>query len=254
MQTLFMLSDSQFREVGAILEPKRRKRKVALQVVLSGIVYLLDNGCKWERLPPAYGNYKLVWYYFNKWMRFGVLEEALSILTRKLRTAQGRAAEPSLVIIDSQSVKTTAGTSDEVGYDAGKKIKGRKRHLATDTKGNVMATGVTAASVHDKTGARVLADELTDNHGIRKVVADGAYKGIPPFDAGGRIQWQVVEKKATGGRFKVLPVRWVVERTFAWLGNFRRLSKDYEKTVLMSKAMLLMAAIIITLRKLTNYF
>lgn len=252
MQTLIMLPDSQFGEVSAILEPKGRRRKVALRVILSGIVYLLDNGCKWQRLPPQYGNYKTVWYYFNKWMRFGVLEEALRLLTQKQRTAQGRSAEPSLVIVDSQSVKTPAFTGDEVGYDAGKKIKGRKRHLAVDTQGNVVAAGVTAASVHDKTGARVVADELADIQTVKKVVADGAYKGVPPFDGGGRIHWQIVEKKATGGRFKVLPVRWVVERTFAWLQNFRRLAKDYEKTVMMSKAMIIMSAIVITLRKLTN--
>lgn len=249
-----MLTDSQFSEISAILEPKLRRRKASLQVIVSGIVYLLENGCKWEGLPPLYGNYKLVWYYFNKWMRFGVLEEALQALNGKLRKEQGRNAEPGLVIVDSQSVKTTAGSSDEVGYDGGKKIKGRKRHIAVDTQGNVVAAGVTAASMHDKTGACVLADSVEDLMRVKTVVADGAYRGMPPFDGGGRIHWQVIEKKATGGRFKVLPVRWVVERTFAWLSNFRRLSKDYEKSVLMAKAMILMCAIVITLRKLITYF
>lgn len=250
MQTLFMLPDSQWAEVRTIIEPKERKRKVSLQVVVSGIIYLLENGCKWESLPPVYGNCKTVWYYYHKWMVFGVLEKLLCVLNGKVRMEQGRAEEPSLLIVDAQSAKTTAGTSEQTGYDAGKKIKGRKRHLATDTQGNVMAAAVTAASVHDKTGAQSLKEEVEDHRQVVKIIADGAYKGVPPFTAGGRIEWEVVEKKATGGKFKVLPKRWIVERTFAWLVGFRRLAKDYEKTVCMAKAMILMSAIVITLRKI----
>jgi putative transposase len=245
-----MLTDSQWDEVKTILEPKERRRKLSLKVVVSGIVYLLQNGCRWEGLPPHYGNYKTVWYYYHKWMVLGLLEKLLYTLNQKLRVKQGREAEPSLVIVDAQSVKIPAFTGEETGYDAGKKVKGRKRHLAVDTEGNVMAAGVTAASVHDKTGARTLGDDIEDLGRVKKVIADGAYQGIPPFDAGGRIQWEIVEKKATDGRFKVLPKRWIVERTFAWLQNFRRLAKDYEKTTHMAKAMMLMSAIVITLRKL----
>ena len=252
MQTLFLLSDSLWDEVKLVLEPKQRKRKNNLQVVVSGIIYLLENGCKWEGLPPEYGNYKSVWYYYHKWMVFGVLEKLLYTLNQKLRMEQGRAAEPSLVMVDSQSVKTPAFSGAEVGYDAGKNVKGRKRHLAVDTEGNVMAAGVTAASVHDKVGAMTLQGDVEDLQRVKKVIADGAYQGIPPFSAHGRIEWEIVEKKATGGRFKVLPKRWIVERTFAWLQNFRRLAKDYEKTLHMAKAMIIMSAIVITLRKLMN--
>jgi putative transposase len=254
MQTLFWLTDSQWDEVKKVLEPQERKRKNGLQVIVSGIVYLLENGCKWERLPPQYGNYKTVWYYYHKWMVFGVLEKLLFTLNQKLRVEQGRAKEPSLVIVDSQSVKTPAFTGEEVGYDAGKKVNGRKRHIATDTQGNIMAAGVTAASVHDKAGAVTLKNDIEDLERIKKIVADGAYQGIPPFAASGRIEWEIVQKKATGGRFKVLPKRWIVERTFAWLQNFRRLAKDYEKTLHMAKAMIIMSAIVITLRKLITYF
>lgn len=250
MQTLFMLPDSQWDEVKTILEPKERKRKISLQVIVSGIIYLLENGCKWEGLPPQYGNYKSVWYYYNKWTVFGVLEKLLYTRNQQLRVEQGREAEPSLVLVDSQSAKTPAFTGEEVGYDGGKNVKGRKRHIATDTQGNVMAAGVTAASVHDRVGALTLQDDIEDLERVKKVLADGSYQGVPPFTANGRIEWQIVEKKATGGRFKVLPKRWIVERTFAWLGNFRRLAKDYEKTLYMAKAMIIMSAIVITLRKL----
>src|SRR3954467_1350707 len=125
MQTLYMLPDSQWKEIKAIIEPKERKRKVNLQVIVSGIIYLLNNGCKSDSLPPCYGHYKLVWYYYNKWMLYSTLELLLHKLDRELRTTQQhRKAAPSLVMVDSPSVKTTAGTSEQTGYDAEKNVKG----------------------------------------------------------------------------------------------------------------------------------
>lgn len=138
-------------------------------------------------------------------------EKRLDTLTQKLRTKQEREKELSLVIVDSQSVKTPAFSGRKVGYEAGKNINGRKWHLAVDTEGNVVAIGVTAASVHDPAGTQTLQDEVEDLQCVKKVIADGAYQGMPPFDAKGRIQWETVAKKATGGRFKVLPKRWTVE-------------------------------------------
>jgi transposase len=249
MQTLYQLPDSLWQKAGAIIEPKPRRRKHSLQTVLSGIIYLLQNGCKWRSLPPQYGDYRLVWYYLNKWAVYGVLDQVLQELGFALRQKQGRNKEPSLLIIDAQAAKTTAGTGDEVGYDANKKVKGRKRHIATDTQGNIMAAGVTSAFVHDKTGARVLHDEVEDHSKVKTIVADGAYQGTPPFDRAGTIRWQIVERLEKG-KFAPLPIRWIVERTFAWLVNYRRLVRDYEKTVVMSRAMLVMTAIHITLNKL----
>ena len=217
----------------------------------------------------------LVWYYYNKWMVFTIVNVSSAIpktvgvvLLQQVdglwgigkaalypqskgacRAGKRGRAKPGNCGF-THSVKTPAFTGEEVGYDAGKNIKGRKRHLATDTLGNVMAVGVSAASVHDKTGALSLKDDIEDIGRMKKIIADGSYKGVPPFTAGGRIEWEIVEKKATGGRFKVLPKRWIVERTFAWLQNFRRLAKDYEKTITMAKAMIIMGTIVITLRKL----
>lgn len=218
-------------------------------MIMSGIIYLLNNGCKWRSLPPEYGDYRLVWYYLNRWAVYGVLDEVLQELGFTLRHKQGREKEPSLVIVDAQAVKTTAGTGDEVGYDANKKVKGRKRHIATDTQGNVMAAGVTSAFVHDKTGARVLKEEVEDHPKVKTIVADGAYEGAPAFDRAGTIKWQIVHRLEKG-KFSPLPIRWIVERTFAWLINYRRLVRDYEKTVVMSRAMLVMTAIHVTLNKL----
>jgi transposase len=249
MQTLYQLPDSLWEKVRTIIEPKPRRRKVSLQTILSGIIYLLSNGCKWRSLPPQYGDYRLVWYYLNRWAVYGTLDKALHTLGLQLRRKQGRKGEPSLVIVDAQAVKTTAGTGDEVGYDANKKIKGRKRHIATDTQGTIVAAGVTSAFVHDKTGARVLRDDVEDQQRVKTIVADGAYQGEAAFDRGGTIHWQIVERLGKG-RFTPLPIRWIVERTFAWLVNYRRLVRDYEKTVVMSRAMLLMTAIHITLNKL----
>lgn len=249
MQTLYQLPDSLWEKVRTRIEPKARRRKRSLRLILSGIIYLLNNGCKWRSLPPEYGDYRLVWYYLNKWAVYGTLDKVLHELGMVLRHKQGRREEPSLVIVDAQAVKTTAGTKDEVGYDANKKIKGRKRHIATDTQGNVMAAGVTSAFVHDKTGARVLRDDVEDHPKVKTIVADGAYKGTPAFDRSGTIKWQIVQRLEKG-RFSPLPVRWIVERTFAWLVNYRRLVRDYEKTVVMSRAMLMMTAIHITLNKL----
>jgi putative transposase len=224
MQTLFWLSDSHWDEVKNVLEPKERKRKNKLGVVVSGSIYLLENGCKWKGLPPQYGNCKSVWYYYHKWMVFGVLEKLLFTFNEKLLVQQGREKQPSVGIVGSQPVKTPPFTGEEIGYDAGKEVNGRKRHIAVDTQGHVMAVGVTAASVHDKTGAVTLKDDIEDLGRVKNLIADGAYQGIAPFTANGRIEWEIVEKKATGGRFKVLPKRWIVERTFAWLQKFRRLS------------------------------
>lgn len=251
MQTLYLLPDSLWQKVRTIIEPKPRKRKHSLQLIFSGVIYLLSNGCKWRSLPPGYGDYRLVWYYLNQWAVYGLLDKALHELGMVLRKKQGRRAEPSLVIVDAQAVKTTAGTGDEVGYDANKKVKGRKRHIATDTQGNVVAAGVTSAFVHDKTGARVLQDDVEDHRRVKTIVADGAYQGMPAFDRAGTIKWQIIQRLEKG-RFTPLPIRWIVERTFAWLVNYRRLVRDYEKTVVMSRAMLLMTAIHITLNKLNT--
>ena len=243
-----LLPNSQWEEVSKSFAAKARKRKQPLHIIVSGVLYLLKTGCQWRLLPEVYGKWSLVYYYFRKWMDDGVLEALLYTLVKKVRLQQARKAEPTAVVVDTQSIKNAAGVSEQTGYDGGKKVKGRKRSLATDTAGNIIAVGVSTAGTHDRKAVTVMQQQVEDSATITTVFADGAFKGNAPFDGKGKIKWKVVNKKA--GPFKVLPKRWVVERTFAWLSNFRRLSKDYEKTVDCSKALILLAAINITLNKL----
>jgi transposase len=251
MQTPYLLADSLWNRIATIFEPKPRRRKVSLQLIFSGIIFLLDSGCKWRQLPQYYGDFNLVWYYLNKWTRYGLLDKALQQLGRSLRVRHGRKAEATRLIVDAQTVKTPAGTGDETGYDANKKIKGRKRHIAVDSEGTIVAAGVTSALVADKTGVRVLQDDVEDMQSVRQIVADYAYRGSAPFTAGGRLRWLIIRRNGEKG-FVRRPIRWIVERTFAWLNNYRRLVRDYEKSLYMSRAMILVAAIHITLKKLAT--
>ncbi len=244
----FLLSDSQWDEVSTYFEKEKRKRKFSLLLIVSAVLYVLKTGCQWRLLPTEYGKWQLVYYYFRKWMAYAVLEDMLYKMVIKLRKQQERAAKPSAAVVDTQSIKNASEISEQTGYDAGKNIKGRKRSLATDTQGNVLAIGVTAASEHDKKAVESIQEDTEDFGSIEVIFADGAFKGTAPFDGNGKIKWRVVNKKA--GPFKVLPKRWVVERTFGWLSHFRRLSKDYEKLTECSKAMILLASIFITINKL----
>ena len=246
----FLLTDSQWQIVSADFEPKARKRKVSLQIILSGVLYLLQTGCQWRKLPDCYGKWENAYAYFRSWSERAVLDGALYKLLGRVRQAAGRAAEPSAVVVDTQSIKTAPGVSREVGYDANKKVKGRKKSIATDTLGNPVAVAVGPASCHDKKCVQGLREELEDLHRLSAIYADGAFRGKPPFRLSRDIEWKVVEKK--GGPFKVLPKRWVVERTFAWLMNFRRLVRDYEKLEKVARALIVLACVSIMLNKLTT--
>lgn len=246
----FLLTDSLWEEVRKYFAAHDRKRKYSLQIILSALLYLLKTGCQWRLLPQQYGKWQLVYYYYRRWTAYGTLEDLLYHLTKEVRLQQGKAAEPTAAVIDTQTVSNASGVSEETGYDGGKKKKGRKKSLATDTIGNYLAVGVSSAGLHDKKAVLSIKDALQDYGYISTIFSDSTFGGVPPFDDGGRIQWKVVSKR--GGPFKVLPKRWVVERSFAWLMNFRRLVRDYEKKVQCAKSMILLAAIYITLKKLTT--
>lgn len=223
--------------------------------IVDAIRYLDHNGVVWRALPVDFPPWRTVYHYFRTWDRDGTLNRLHSGLREQVRLAQGRAVDPSAAILDSQSVRAaeTVARSSR-GFDGGKKVNGRKRHIAVDSCGLLLMVLVTGAAVQDRDGGRLLLWALaTCFRRVRKVWVDGAYRGaLLTYGAGLGLVVEVVTKLADQVGFKVLPRRWVVERTFSWINRCRRTVRDYERQPEHHAAMVQWAMVIIMTRRLAR--
>ena len=234
------LTDKQWQVIKNMLDPKERFRKYSLRSVFDGILYIVKTGVQWRMLPSDFAPWQTVYYYFSKWKNEGLLEEIFD-------TLRG--------IVRSRSVRTSHHIDGQRGIDGNKKIKGRKEHIVVDTLGLPMSVRVHPANVHDSVGAEEVFESMRYKFpGLKRILADGGYRGETVRNTVMRLLHcdldVVLRSDKRTDRFVPMPKRWIVERTFSWLENFRRLTIDYEYRADTHEAMLHIAAIKLFLNKI----
>ena len=252
------MTDAEWKLIARRLPPRRRlgrPREVDLRKVIEAILFILSTGCQWRALPSEFPPYSTVQGYFYTWRDTGRWQRIVAALVRQARRKLGRNPKPTAAVIDSQSAATTQAGGPR-GFDPGKRVHGRKRHIVTDTNGLLLAVHVHPANVQDVHGAVPLLEQLRHRFPkLRHVFADRVYRGeqlVNALSHCGPWTIEIVERPPGVKGFQLLPRRWVVERTFAWFGRCRRLARDFEGSAATERAWLLIAHLRLLTRRLAK--
>ena len=246
------LSDAEWDLIKNDFEPASKRgngHKHSKKIIVDAILYIVKGGIQWRLMPNDFPPWQTVYDHFSKWNKCGVWEKCLDRLTAYHRQKAGRTTRPSYGIIDAQSVKTQYA-SEERGIDGGKKVKGHKRHIVVDILGNLLYVKVHAANLSDtKSACEVLEGAVDKFPSLEAFSGDAGYRGTAVDFTSQKLGMTLHISEKIEGKWAVLPKRWVVERTFSWLGSFRRLSKDFEILTATAENMIRIAMLKITLAK-----